>query len=432
MRCDALVIGAGPAGSTTANLLAAAGWSVAIVEKSEFPRRKVCGEFVSGAVAGLLRTLGAEAEFRASAGPEVRRVALFALDSTIVAPMPAAAHMGAGGFGRALGRERLDALLLEHAARRGARVWQPFRACDLRRSGDEYVCTLESKGASRHVRAPIVIAAHGSWERGGLPTQRSDAGRASEWLAFKAHFREADLAPDLMPLLAFPGGYGGLVHSDSGRLSLSCCIRRSVLERVRRGGVGSSLESVRGGTGSPLESVRRGAGSPPARAGQAVLEHIVRHCAPARACLGGAGLDAAWLGAGPIAPGIRLAPRPGIFAVGNAAGEAHPVIAEGISMAMQAAALLAAMLVEQQDAIASPRSRAEIEARYASAWRARFATRIRAANVFAQLASSSSAAAALLPLARAFPAALTLGARLSGKAERAPLSACEAPRRMRA
>ena len=27
-----------------------------------------------------------------------------------------------------------------------------------------------------------------------------------------------------MPLMVFPGGYGGMVHSDHGRVSLSCCI----------------------------------------------------------------------------------------------------------------------------------------------------------------------------------------------------------------
>jgi flavin-dependent dehydrogenase len=40
---DALIIGAGVAGSTAAILLAQAGWSVAIMEKHRFPRRKVCG-----------------------------------------------------------------------------------------------------------------------------------------------------------------------------------------------------------------------------------------------------------------------------------------------------------------------------------------------------------------------------------------------------
>ena len=41
---DAVIIGAGPAGSAAAIWLARAGWSVALVEKQAFPRRKVCGE----------------------------------------------------------------------------------------------------------------------------------------------------------------------------------------------------------------------------------------------------------------------------------------------------------------------------------------------------------------------------------------------------
>ncbi|WP_136622814.1 FAD-dependent oxidoreductase, partial [Mesorhizobium sp. 10.2.3] len=40
---DAVIIGAGPAGSSAALTLARRGWAVAIVEKSAFPRRKVCG-----------------------------------------------------------------------------------------------------------------------------------------------------------------------------------------------------------------------------------------------------------------------------------------------------------------------------------------------------------------------------------------------------
>jgi flavin-dependent dehydrogenase len=40
---DAIIVGAGPAGNTAAILLASAGWSVALIEKQPFPRRKVCG-----------------------------------------------------------------------------------------------------------------------------------------------------------------------------------------------------------------------------------------------------------------------------------------------------------------------------------------------------------------------------------------------------
>ena len=122
-----------------------------------------------------------------------------------------------------------------------------------------------------------------------------------------------------MPLLAFPGGYGGMVHSDSGRVSLSCCIRRDVLQALRTGGE-------------------------PRSAAEAVFQHIRESCAGVRRSLERAVLDGAWLAAGPIAPGIRTRYADGIFRVGNAAGEAHPIVAEGISMAMQSAWLLAGAL----------------------------------------------------------------------------------------
>lgn len=41
---DVLVVGAGPAGSTLARHLATAGRRVLVLEKSSFPREKVCGD----------------------------------------------------------------------------------------------------------------------------------------------------------------------------------------------------------------------------------------------------------------------------------------------------------------------------------------------------------------------------------------------------
>ncbi|TIW31777.1 MAG: FAD-dependent oxidoreductase, partial [Mesorhizobium sp.] len=55
---DAIVIGAGPAGTSIALALARRGWGVAIVEKNMFPRRKVCGEYISASNLTLLDRLG--------------------------------------------------------------------------------------------------------------------------------------------------------------------------------------------------------------------------------------------------------------------------------------------------------------------------------------------------------------------------------------
>ncbi|RYE50258.1 MAG: FAD-dependent oxidoreductase, partial [Hyphomicrobiales bacterium] len=125
---DAIIIGAGPAGTATAIGLARQGRSVAIIERSEFPRRKVCGEFTSAINVDLLDQLGVGTEFRRQAGPEVSRVALFASGRPVEAPMPKGQK---STFGRALGRDILDELLLDAAKAAGATVFQPWRATSL-------------------------------------------------------------------------------------------------------------------------------------------------------------------------------------------------------------------------------------------------------------------------------------------------------------
>jgi flavin-dependent dehydrogenase len=404
---DALVIGGGPAGATAAILLAQAGWRVAVVEKKPFPRRKVCGEFVSATSWPLLRALGVAESSLAQAGPEIRRVGLYAGTTMLAAIMPSAQD-GSEGWGRALGRELLDSVLLARAAAVGAAVLQPWTVSRIERTSGGHSCTLVANeksasvtgAATFNLRARIVIAAHGSWEAGPLPTQsRRYPPRASDLFAFKAHFRDGKLPLGLMPLLIFPDGYGGMVQTDGGRVSLSCCIRRDALEAYRR---------------------RWGIAGERARAAAAVLAHIQASCRGVGEALAGASLDGAWLSAGPIRPGIRPFGREGIFTVGNAAGEAHPIVAEGISMAIQSAWLLCEQLcAHKHAALAADASEvlARIGYEYERSWRRNFVTRIRAAALFAHLAMRPATAKRVVALAKRAPTILTLGARWSGKAQ---------------
>ena len=69
MRFDAIVIGGGPAGSSTAILLQRQGWRVAIFEKTVRPQHKVCGEFLSPAAWPLLHDLGIAEKIEQTGAP---------------------------------------------------------------------------------------------------------------------------------------------------------------------------------------------------------------------------------------------------------------------------------------------------------------------------------------------------------------------------
>ncbi|MBA3564790.1 MAG: FAD-dependent oxidoreductase, partial [Gammaproteobacteria bacterium] len=218
--------------------------------------------------------------------------------------------------------------------------------------------------------------------------------RASDLFAFKANFGESELAPGLLPVLAFAGGYGGMVIADNAKLTLACCIRRDIQQQCR-------------------------ACMPGTRAGEAVQAYLEESCLGVRQALRGARREGAWLSVGPIRPGIRSPWRgEGAFSIGNAAGEAHPILGEGISMAIQSAWLLCERLIAHRQQLMAGRAQSLVGRDYAQSWHKSFAPRIRMAAVLAHLAMRPSAAGVLLPLLHRCPRILTTSARLGGKVRR--------------
>lgn len=138
-------------------------------------------------------------------------------------------------------------------------------------------------------------------------------------------------------------------------------------------------------------------------------------CKGVAEALAPATVDGAWLSAGPLQTGIRSFGRGGIFAVGNAAAEAHPIVAEGISMAIQSAHLLCEQLITSRVRQPSPAVLETIHAAYEAAWRRNFSSRLRVAALFAHLFMRPLGARLAAITLKLVPGLLTRGARWSGK-----------------
>jgi flavin-dependent dehydrogenase len=390
---DAVIVGAGPAGSTAAILLAQAGWRVALIEKQPFPRRKVCGECIAASNLPLLEALGVGAAFAVISGPELRQVALMRRDHSVVADLPPAAD-ASHRWGRSLGRETLDSLLLEQAHRSGVQVLQPWSVRSVEGGPGDWRCVIRALDSKEllTLHAPVAVDAHGSWE--AMPSERTYLSCSdSDLLAFKANFSGSSLKPGLLPVLSFDGGYGGMVLADQGMLTVACCVRRDHVLALRRVAPGLT-------------------------AGEAVQAMLQQQCTGVRAALQNASRVGPWLAAGPLAPGIRLRADDQAFRIGNAAAEAHPIIGEGMSMAFQSAWLLCAHLMgagNQRKNSVDVTWQRTVGQRYAADWQRQFAQRLRLASAFAHLAMRPAFASPLLALVRAWPGLLPLGAKWGGK-----------------
>jgi geranylgeranyl reductase family protein len=118
-RADVIVVGAGPGGSTTAYHLAQSGLDVLLLEKSSFPREKVCGDGLTPRVVRQLVRMGVDIS------PEngwFRHCGLriVAAGSRLELPWPELSAFPSYGLIRT--RLDFDEILARHAAKAGARL----------------------------------------------------------------------------------------------------------------------------------------------------------------------------------------------------------------------------------------------------------------------------------------------------------------------
>lgn len=318
---DVIVVGGGPGGSTSAYHLAAQGLDVLLLEKTDFPRDKACGDSLGPrAVRQLIRM---DVDVTGEGWLRSEGVRVIADDLTLQVEWPDVA--GFPGYGLTRTRLDLDHLLAKRAVQRGARlqtgtnVTGPILDRTGRVTGVRAAVGPEGRQAS--YSAPLVIAADGAAGRLGGALGISRRTDRPLGVAVRRYYhcpgRHADpyldiwLSPTRLPNGAHRSGYAWIFGLGDGRVN------------VGLGTVGHRSNSHTINHRQLLE--RWLAETPPE------WQLADEQCAdgPVR----GAGL--------PIAFNRTPHYREGLMLVGDCGGMINPLTGEGIAFAMEAGELAA-------------------------------------------------------------------------------------------
>jgi geranylgeranyl reductase family protein len=233
-HADVVVVGAGPAGSATAAHLADAGLDVVVLEKSSFPRDKICGDALTPRAVRELDHLGVDTD-PALGWHRNRGLRLVGGGHRMEIDWP-----GGGGFpahGLTKTRMGLDETLARHAESRGARLVERVAATEPIIASDGWIAGVRATGTDERgrkvgpeaeFRAPLVVAcdgvssriavAHGAQKRDDRPmgvavrtyhsSPRHDDDYIESWLELREPGGEA------MP------GYGWLFPLGDGTVNV--------------------------------------------------------------------------------------------------------------------------------------------------------------------------------------------------------------------
>ena len=208
-----LIVGAGPAGSTAAIILARAGAKPLLMDRDSHVRNALCGGFLSWRTAETLRR-HAGCDVRALGANSVTELALFTRHRAVTVELP--------GAGYGLSRHSLDRAMRNIAVAAGASLTID-RVREINHDG------LRCDGGNREHETIFLACGKHDIRGVGRPRAAKDPALGLR-LYLSPQPRLKQLIGNRIELHFFRGGYAGIVLQEDGSANVCLAVRKSLLK----------------------------------------------------------------------------------------------------------------------------------------------------------------------------------------------------------
>jgi len=217
---DAVVIGAGPAGSAIAAQLKRSRENVLLIDRRTLPFHKLCGCCLSPQATTELLKLGIDFRANGVSSEPLERCTFRSSGHSLQYNL---SHMAV------MSRERLDAQLIEHAMNCGVQYQGGTTIKQIKWEQVEHLRLLRAESSFSTRSDPVTIRARSVIDASGLPSTRRK-NRKNKFFAPRIGLG-AVLRDDRFPLdkghltmLVAPGGYCGVVRLENNCIDIASAL----------------------------------------------------------------------------------------------------------------------------------------------------------------------------------------------------------------
>ncbi len=335
---EILIIGGGLAGLTAGIHLSKKGISVTIIEKNDFPKHKVCGEYISNEVRSYFDYLDIQLS-------ELKPATITKLQFSTTDGTSLDIKLPLGGFG--ISRYELDYYLYKKAITNGCKILKE-EVQEVTFENEKFSSTT-SNGTI--LKSDFVIGAFGKRANLDVNLNRNFIKLKSPWLAVKAHY-SGEFPNDLVGLYNFKGGYCGVSNVENNIINICYLTQYSAFKKHKNIDDFQKLVLRQNPHLNKIFENSKLLFQKPLTISQISFEE-------------------------------KLAVENHILMIGDTAGLIHPLCGNGMAMAIHSAKLVSELLFDFSNN--ELKTRADLEQNYSKLWNLNFKKRLKMGRLLSKI-----------------------------------------------